>query len=212
MRNVANYSPPIIELTGDEAHEWETILRLAAVVAGQGASPAAAATLDDFALLSVVQKAVTRRGSPIEGRDAGELIDELSANGRRGPERMLDFMLRTGPYGDQFGAARPRGRSVAREARGEPARRRPRSAPTPPPDALAYAERAMIELAPEAIVADVEARLIPSLDRRANGEMVLVGRRDLRSNNSWMHNLKVLVKGKPRCTLQIHPDDASGLV
>jgi len=67
----------------------------------------------------------------------------------------------------------------------------------------------MIELAPEVIVADVEARLVPSLDRRANGEMVLVGRRDLRSNNSWMHNVEILVKGKPRCTLQIHPDDAA---
>ena len=40
---------------------------------------------------------------------------------------------------------------------------------------------------------------------------MLVGRRDLRSNNSWMHNLEVLVKGKPRCTLQIHPDDAARL-
>jgi anaerobic selenocysteine-containing dehydrogenase len=41
--------------------------------------------------------------------------------------------------------------------------------------------------------------------------MVLVGRRDLRSNNSWMHNVEVLVKGKPRCTLHVHPDDAGRL-
>ena len=40
---------------------------------------------------------------------------------------------------------------------------------------------------------------------------MLVGRRHLRSNNSWMHNVKVLVKGKPRCTLQVHPDDAGSL-
>jgi len=38
--------------------------------------------------------------------------------------------------------------------------------------------------------------------------MVLIGRRQLRSNNSWMHNLPALVKGKDRCTLHIHPDDA----
>ena len=37
---------------------------------------------------------------------------------------------------------------------------------------------------------------------------MLVGRRDLRSNNTWMHNVKVLVKGRPRCTLHLHPDDA----
>jgi anaerobic selenocysteine-containing dehydrogenase len=66
----------------------------------------------------------------------------------------------------------------------------------------------MIELAPEPLMADVAERLRPALDRDSNG-MVLVGRRDLRSNNSWMHNIKVLVKGKPRCTLHLHPDDAA---
>ena len=39
-------------------------------------------------------------------------------------------------------------------------------------------------------------------------ELVLIGRRDLRSNNSWMHNVPVLMKGRPRCTLLIHPLDA----
>ena len=42
----------------------------------------------------------------------------------------------------------------------------------------------------------------------ANG-LVLIGRRHLRSNNSWMHNSERLVKGPPRCTLMIHPDDAT---
>jgi anaerobic selenocysteine-containing dehydrogenase len=57
------------------------------------------------------------------------------------------------------------------------------------------------------------ARLETALDERSNRDqgMVLVGRRDLRSNNSWMHNLPVLVKGKPRCTLHVHPDDAARL-
>ena len=65
-----------------------------------------------------------------------------------------------------------------------------------------------IELAPEPIVADVD-RLRASLEHpAADGELVLIGRRQLRSNNSWMHNLPVLVKGKPRCTLHVHPDDA----
>ncbi len=55
------------------------------------------------------------------------------------------------------------------------------------------------------------ARLEQALDERSAAGaagFVLVGRADLRSNNSWMHNLTVLVKGKPRCTLQLHPDDA----
>jgi anaerobic selenocysteine-containing dehydrogenase len=40
---------------------------------------------------------------------------------------------------------------------------------------------------------------------------VLIGRRHLRSNNSWMHNLPALAGGTNRCTLQIHPDDAQRL-
>jgi anaerobic selenocysteine-containing dehydrogenase len=67
----------------------------------------------------------------------------------------------------------------------------------------------MVELAPEPIVADV-ARLRAALDAPV-ADMVLVGRRDLRSNNSWMHNVEVLVKGRPRCTLHVHPDDAARL-
>ena len=49
---------------------------------------------------------------------------------------------------------------------------------------------------------------VPELEQRS---LVLVGRRHLRSNNSWMHNIEVLVKGKARCTLQVHPDDAARL-
>jgi anaerobic selenocysteine-containing dehydrogenase len=67
-----------------------------------------------------------------------------------------------------------------------------------------------VELAPPEIVEDVE-RLRGALSRRANGGLVLVGRRQLRSNNSWMHNLEVLVKGKEACTLHVHPDDAARL-
>ena len=41
--------------------------------------------------------------------------------------------------------------------------------------------------------------------------MVLIGRRQLRSNNSWMHNLNALVKGKDRCTALVNPLDAERL-
>src|SRR5262249_48278254 len=67
-----------------------------------------------------------------------------------------------------------------------------------------------IELAPDPVVGDV-ARLRDSLTRARNGQMGLVGRRDLRSNNSWRHNVDILVKGKERCTLHVHPDDAGRL-
>ena len=69
-----------------------------------------------------------------------------------------------------------------------------------------------IELAPQLLVQDVK-RLEAVLDEApaANEQMVLIGRRDLRSNNSWMHNLLVLNKGKERCLLHIHPIDVARL-
>jgi anaerobic selenocysteine-containing dehydrogenase len=204
IRNVANYSPPLVELEAGEQPEWRTLLHLAAIAGGQGAT-AEIDTLDELVVASLVQKAVTRTGSNVEGRDPDELMKELST--RRGPERVLDLMLRTGPYGDGFGAdpdgvsldvllANPHGVDFG---------------PLEPrlPDVL-RTPTGTIELAPEPIVADVE-RLRESLARPRNGELVLVGRRDLRSNNSWMHNLDVLVKGKERCTVHVHPDDARRL-
>jgi anaerobic selenocysteine-containing dehydrogenase len=66
----------------------------------------------------------------------------------------------------------------------------------------------MVELAPGPLVADVE-RLRASLARAEDGTLLLIGRRHLRSNNSWMHNIGTLVKGKARCTLQVNPADAA---
>jgi len=207
IRNVAHYSPPTVPLAPSEMAEEEIVLRLAAIVAGQGATRDAADALDDFALATLVDKAVTR--GPLAGMDRDEVIARLSEGGRRGPERMLDLMLRSGPYGDRFGAsghedglslavleANPHGVDL-----GPLAPRLPGVLSTP---------SGTVELAPGPLVADVDARLLPSLATRRDG-IVLVGRRDLRSNNSWMHNLEVLVKGKPRCTLHVHPDDAARL-
>jgi anaerobic selenocysteine-containing dehydrogenase len=76
------------------------------------------------------------------------------------------------------------------------------------PDAL-RTESGLIELAPAPVVADVP-RLEAALDEIGNG-LLLVGRRHLRSNNSWMHNLPLLVRGPERCTVQVHPADAARL-
>ena len=54
-------------------------------------------------------------------------------------------------------------------------------------------------------------RLEAELGGHVNGDMVLIGRRQLRSNNSWMHNLPALVKGKDPCTAQVNPVDAERL-
>jgi anaerobic selenocysteine-containing dehydrogenase len=205
IRNVANYSPPVVEPAAYEMPEWRILLRLAAIAMGQGAATDVDA-VDDFVVGELVRKAVGRGGSNVEGRNAEELLGALAA--RRGPERILDFMLRTGPYGDGFGAnadglslsvleAHPHGVDL-----GPLEPRVPEVLRTP---------SGRIELAPALLVDDVE-RLHAALATNGNGDgrrLRLVGRRDLRSNNSWMHNVEVLVKGKPRCTVHVHPDDAT---
>jgi anaerobic selenocysteine-containing dehydrogenase len=201
-RNVARYSPPVFEPSMPP--EWRTFLRLAGIVAGQGAHVDVDA-LDSMVVQTLIQRELSAPGSRVAGRDAGELLGALEP--RRGPERIIDLMLRVGPYGDAFGED-PEGLTLDLLERhphgidlGALAPRLPEMLRTP---------SGKVELMPQPIVADVE-RLRGALARELGGGMVLIGRRQLRSNNSWMHNLPALVKGKDRCTLHIHPDDAERL-
>jgi anaerobic selenocysteine-containing dehydrogenase len=204
VRNIANYSPPLAPLEPGEMEEWESLLRVSLILGGQGAG-ADPFALDDLIALGLLQKAVADEHGNVHGRDPAELLDLLAP--RRGPDRLVDLMLRTGPYGDGFGSI-PDGLTldkVAAEPHGiDLGPLQPRI-----PEVL-RTPSGKIELAPEPIAADV-SRLRGSLDRDRNGGLVLVGRRDLRSNNSWMHNVEVLVKGRPRCTLHVNPDDAERL-
>jgi anaerobic selenocysteine-containing dehydrogenase len=201
-RNIANYSPAVLEREGPA--EWEVFMRLAGVIAGQGPN-ADVALFDKMVIQTLIQREVGNEASPIAGRDPAELLEALEP--RRGPERVLDFMLRSGPYGDGFGAD-PDGLSL------DLLEQNPHGIDLGPlqprlPDVLRTAS-GKIELAPEPIIEDLD-RLRAAMARERNGGMVLIGRRQLRSNNSWMHNLPALVKGKESCTLHIHPDDAERL-
>jgi anaerobic selenocysteine-containing dehydrogenase len=205
VRNVGNYSPATFPLDEGQLEEWEILAKLALIVQGAGAD-ADPSVVDELVITTMVEGAIANPNSRIHGRDRDEILDALA--GRRGPERILDLNLRVGPYGDAFGAD-PDGLSLdVLEAnphgvdRGPLVPRIPEVLRTP---------SGMIELAPPELVADVE-RLRAAHDRLADHDtFVLVGRRDLRSNNSWMHNVEVLVKGKRRCTMHVHPDDASRL-
>jgi anaerobic selenocysteine-containing dehydrogenase len=205
VRNVANYSPPVFPLPDGQPAEWEILARLALVVEGRGAD-ADPSVIDDVAIRAMVDGAVADQHSVIHGMEPDKVLGELAP--RVGPERMLDFMLRTGPYGDGFGAGPADGLSLDRLL--EHPHGIDFGALTPRlPDVL-RTPTGMIDLAPAPLVDDVR-RLRSALDRRQDTEMVLIGRRELRSNNSWMHNVGVLVKGKPQCTMHIHPDDARRL-
>jgi len=205
LHNVANYSPPVLEREPGEPDEWETLARLALIFQGRGAD-ADPSLVDDPAVRTLVDHAVADSTSPICGQDADAILAALEP--RVGPERLLDLMLRTGPHGDGFGA-RPEGLSL------DVLLANPHGVDLGPleprlPDVL-RTPTGMVELAPEPILADVP-RLRAALERpHDEGSLVLIGRRHVRSNNSWMHNLPVLVRGTPRCTLQVHPDDGARL-
>jgi anaerobic selenocysteine-containing dehydrogenase len=159
-----------------------------------------AAVIDDM-----LHRAVADPHAPVHGRSPGELAALLT--GMTSAERRLDAMLRLGPYGDGFGAD-PDGLTLARLLA------RPHGIDlgplTPRIPGLLKTRSGTVELCPGPIAADV-ARLRRTLQAPAQPGYVLVGRRHLRSNNSWMHNIPALTGGSNRCTLHVHPDDAARL-
>ncbi|MCU1377734.1 MAG: molybdopterin dinucleotide-binding region [Acidimicrobiales bacterium] len=181
VRNIAVYSPPSLPPDPGAMDECEILARLTLIAEGKGAEADPAA--HDEALLS----AALGKGG----------VDRAEISGDSPAERLLDAALRAGaygltldelkaaPHGIDLGPLEPRIPGVLRTVSGK------------------------VELCPAPIVGDTE-RLRAALADPAP-EFVLVGRRHLRSNNSWMHNVTVLVKGKARCTLQMHPDDAAKL-
>jgi anaerobic selenocysteine-containing dehydrogenase len=203
LRNIANYSPPVLPLPDGLVAEWRTISTLTGILQGRGPHPDVDAMDNELASL-LVTLAVSNEHSPIHGRTVGEIMAELAP--RTGPERILDLNLRIGPFGDGFGS-RPDGLSLAKlidHPHGidlgalEP--RIPEMLRTP---------TGRIDLATPAFIADL-GRLSKRLGAK-RPPLVLIGRRHVRSNNSWQHNVATLMKGKRRFTLQIHPTDADRL-
>ncbi|GAA3187676.1 molybdopterin oxidoreductase family protein [Streptomyces virens] len=202
VRNQVRYTRPAVPLEPGRMAETEILARLVLAVTGMhGADPA---VVDAMVVDRTLAQAVTEPHSPVHGRDPKELAALLT--GVNGPERRLDMMLRLGPYGDGFGAD-PDGltldRLLAHPHGIDLGPLRPRL-----PQPL-KTRSGKVELLPEPIAADLP-RLRAALAERPAG-LVLVGRRHLRSNNSWMHNVPALTGGSNRCTLHLHPEDAERL-
>jgi anaerobic selenocysteine-containing dehydrogenase len=203
VRTNARYSPPVLGLPEGRPDEVAILCRLTLGILGLGAD-ADPELVDRQIISAVLQKECADPDSPVAGRDAGELVGMLTDG--PGYERRLDMMLRLGPFGDAFGTE-PDGLTLQR------LRDSPHGIDLGPmtsriPEIL-RTPSGRVELAPEPIMADIP-RLRESVDSPTDG-LLLIGRRHLRSNNSWMHNLPALAGGTNRCTLQIHPDDAARL-
>jgi anaerobic selenocysteine-containing dehydrogenase len=204
VRNVANYSEPVFDATGPS--ESDILARLALVIDGKGAG-ADPAIIDQLLVGTLIAAAAADEEAPMATRDPEE-IENMLGDGP-GTDRILDILLRTGPYGDGFGAD-PDGLSLER------LRANPHGVDFGPLEprlsGILRTASGKVEVVPEPIVNDLDrlaARRAAAQPDPNGDEMLLIGRRHIRSNNSWMHNIAPLVSGKPRCTLMLHPDDAA---
>lgn len=192
VRNVARWSPPVVAPEPKDRSMSQILLALSAMVRDDELDPE---VLDDVVALELAEGLVSDTSSRLYGEDPVALV---ATSGHAREERLLDLRLKAGPYaglsldelkahrhGLDLGPLRPRLPGMLRTPSGK------------------------VELAPALLVA--EAARLEDLLIRDPDALVLVGRRDLRSNNSWMHNLLPLVKGKDRCTLHVHPQDAERL-
>src|SRR5512137_355105 len=155
---------------------------------------------DDWDILLGLALALRARGGGANRRNLGATLRVARA---LGPRRILGLLLRFGPHPLSIGALErsPHGVDLG---------------PLVPrlPDRL-FTPGRRIRLVPPVLAADlarVDADLVAAPP--APGTLLLIGRRRLRSNNSWMHGVHRLVKGPVGCTLQVHPEDAAsrGLV
>jgi anaerobic selenocysteine-containing dehydrogenase len=151
-------------------------------------------TRDDWEIALALSDRIARRGGTARRWGARGVCALLK---RLGPRGLLELGLRAGPHRLSLAhlEREPHGIDLGPNVRSFPAR-------------LGTKDK-RIRLAPARFLAE-----IPRLAARAKAadgaqELVLIGRRQLRSNNSWMHNSHRLVKGRDRCTLLMHPDDAT---
>jgi len=124
-----------------------------------------------------------------------------------GPERLLDAGLRIGPYGKGIAGVKAPG-SLPGKLSLKVLKQHPHGVDLGPmvPTMPEKLPKGRIDIAPEILLDDL-GRLRASEGKATEG-LQLIGRRHVRSNNSWMHNVAHLVRGKTRCTLMMHPQDA----
>lgn len=150
------------------------------------------------------------RMGPLEGPLGDLAIKAKKFFGRRlSPTTIVDLGLRLGPYGDKFNPFNKQGLSLQK------LKDNPHGIDLGPlqsvfPEKLHTKEK-KIQLTPEVLRRDFDRLEETLLNNPAAPGLLLIGRRELRTNNSWSHNSYRMVKGKERCTLLMHPEDAQKL-
>ena len=203
VRNVAKWSFTAVPPPADSRPSWEVMLQIGASLIGMGAQ--STREIDDT-IFEQMAEGAAKRNRRWTGLTGAEIMASLSAS--IGPERVFDMLLRVGPYGDGFGR-NPSGLTL------EKVKAAPHGIDLGPLQSrlkdILNTESGQIELAPAQIIDDVPRLRARIAEVSQTDGMLLIGRRNLRTSNSFMHNLPALVKGRNRCTLQISPIDAERL-
>jgi len=165
--------------------------------------PAPPDTRQDWQIFEELKRRIEARDPKRRGNWRSRLTSRWMT-----PRRSLALGLRLGPYGPRWNPV-AKGLTLGRLARQVHG---VDLGPLQPclPERLGTADKT-IELAPPTLLGDLP-RLDALLERDAgapSAELLLIGRRDLRTNNSWLHNSRRMVKGPLRCTLMMNPADAA---
>jgi anaerobic selenocysteine-containing dehydrogenase len=192
VRNFARYSPRVLTPEPGARDQWQLMLEICGRANG----------LTVEQLDAMIFEGLAANLSAVTGIGA-ERIREL-AGPEPGPERLLDMMLRAGPYGDRFQGGE--GLTLARVKAAEHGIDLGPLTPGRLPGIL-RTEGKRIRLLHPLLEEDL-GRLHGRLSAGPPPGLLLIGRRHIRDMNSWLHNLPHFVRGRNRCTLRMHPDDA----
>lgn len=178
VRQIARWSPPVLEQQENEKAAWEIMMELSNRLGGGATGNVWMDRLIKFAGLFGF---------------------------KWHPTRLADLLLRLGPFGDRFNPF-SKGLSIKK------LREAPHGIDLGPLE-VGFLRRILhqdkkLHLAPQRLI-DALINYAHSLDeKQIETKLLLIGRRELRSNNSWMHNVPELMTGGNRCRLWVNPADA----
>jgi len=202
IRKFVKWGAPVFAPEGDTPHDWQIFAGIAARLRGISVAEIEEEYVRELLGIATSVGRPEAQSVPIE--EARALIGD-----EPGPDRIFDILIRGGPMGDAFGRV-PGGLTL------DKVKQHPHGLDCGPldagmiPEVLRTPDR-RIDLAPPQITGDVPRLEAEMAALEKPGSMLMIGRRDIRSKNAWMHNVELLAKGKDRCTLLVHPSDADRL-
>ena len=201
IRKYVKWAPPVFDPPPDMPSDERIFTELTARLAGISRAQA-----EEGFFRAMAQQALA------QGRPECSRVDLDTAcaalGDAPGADRIFDAMIRSGPYGDAFGLV-PGGLTL------DVIRKHPHGldlgALTEQLPGVIETPDGLIDLFPQLVESDLP-RLEAWLEApRDKNQLLMIGRRDVRSKNAWMHNVLPLVKGRDRCTLLMNPQDAHRL-